>query len=237
MPTPSYTVTCRQNMMLKKDIHELKFTRPRGFDFKPGQFILFQVPDIDNPEDFQPRAYSIASTPDEDELMFIVRIVPEGRAGKWFYSMLTEGTDVEMQGPMGNFSLNPDNPKDYLFVGTGVGLAPFISQVRSILTNGESRNIDLVWCTYNENSSFWVEELKAFEEKYSNFNFHLSYTDPPPEWEGLTGRVQQVIPTIPDFKEKQFYICGNPAMTTDVKKICLEEWGLDKKDIHIEGYI
>jgi NAD(P)H-flavin reductase len=82
-----------------------------------------------------------------------------------------------------------------------------------------------------------VEELKAFEEKYSNFTFHLSYTDPPPEWEGLTGRVQQVIPNIPDFKEKQMYICGNPAMTTDVKKMCLEEWEMQKEDIHIEGYI
>ena len=224
-------------MMLKKDIHEIKFSKPRGFDFKPGQFVLFQVPDIDNPKDFQPRAYSIASTPDEDELMFVVRIVPEGRAGKWFYSMLTEGTDVEMQGPMGNFVLNDDNKKDYLFVGTGVGLAPFISQVRSILTHDETRNIDLIWCTYNEGSSFWVEELRAFEDRYPNFTFHLSYTDPQPEWEGLTGRVQQIIPMIPDFKEKQFYICGNPAMTTDVKKTCLEEWGLDKKDVHIEGYI
>ena len=227
MITPTYTVTCVQNRPIAKDIHELKFTKPRAFDFDPGQFILFKVPNIDSPEDFQPRAYSIASTPDEDDLMFIVRIVKGGRAGKWFYSMLTEGTDVEMQGPMGNFILNKDNPRDFLLVGTGVGLAPFISQVRFLLTNGETRPIDLIWCTYNESTSFWVKELKCFESEYPNFTFHISYKD----------HVQQIIPLIPDFNKKQIYICGNPAMTTDVKRLCLEQWNYKKSDVHIEGYI
>ncbi len=237
MTTPTYTVTCAQNKQVARDIHELKFTKPSGFDFKPGQFILFQVPDINNTSDLQPRAYSIASTPDENELLFIVRIVEGGRAGKWFKEMLRKDTQVEMQGPMGNFMLNTQNPKPFIFVGTGVGLSPFYSHVRWLLNKGEDRPIDLIWCTYNDETCFWVDELRAFENKHSNFTFHLSHTEPLPNWTGLTGRVQKLIPLIPDFNNKQIYICGNPAMTTDVKRLCVDEWSFSKEDVHIEGYI
>jgi ferredoxin-NADP reductase len=40
-----------------------------------------------------------------------------------------------------------------------------------------------------------------------------------------------------DFSGKSLYVCGNPDMTTDVKKLALTEWGMDKKDLHVEGYI
>jgi len=237
MPTPTHTVTCTQNKEVAKSVHELRFTKPSGFNFEPGQFILFQVPDVENPDDTQPRAYSIASSPKEEELLFTVRIVEGGRAGKWFSSVLKEGTEVEMLGPMGNFTLNKESPKGYLFVATGVGLSPFRSQVLRSIENNGTRQIDLIWCTYSEKTCFWVDELRAMEQEHPNFTFHLTLSEPSPEWDGLTGRVQQVIPTIPEFSLRQIYICGNPAMTSDVKKLCLEEWGFPKEDVHIEGYI
>jgi len=237
MPTTAYTVICTQNKQIADGVHEIRLSKPAGFRFSAGQFVLFQVPDSSNPADFQPRAYSIASAPEENELKFCVRIVPEGRAGRWFSNVLKESSEVEMQGPMGNFILNKNNPKGFLFTATGVGISPFRSQVLDLLSSGEKRPIDLVWCTYNEKTFFWTDEFSALAEKYKNFNFHLTLSEPPADWKGLRGRVQQVIPKIKGFNEKQIYICGNPAMTSDVKKLCLEEWGFAKTDVHIEGYI
>ncbi|MBU0458955.1 hypothetical protein KJ652_01025 [Patescibacteria group bacterium] len=237
MPTPTYTTSCLQNKEIAKDVHELKFTKPEGFDFEAGQFVLFQVPDAVNHDDHQPRAYSIASAPEDDELIFCVRIVHEGRAGKWFSSVLKEGTEVEMQGPMGNFKLNKDNEKGYMFVATGVGISPFKSQLIHSINTSDNRPIDLIWCTYNEETCFWKEEFEQLAEEHSNFNFHLTLSEAPENWNGLCGRVQQIIPTIPGFNQRQIYICGNPAMTSDVKKLCLEEWGFEKGDVHVEGYI
>jgi NADPH-dependent ferric siderophore reductase len=42
---------------------------------------------------------------------------------------------------------------------------------------------------------------------------------------------------IPDFTARQIYVCGNPSMTLELKKLCLEQWGIDKRDMHVEGYI
>jgi hypothetical protein len=35
----------------------------------------------------------------------------------------------------------------------------------------------------------------------------------------------------------KLYACGNPQMTLEVKKLALEQWGLQKMDVHVEGYI
>ena len=75
MPTTAYTVICTQNKQIADGVHEIRLSKPAGFRFSAGQFVLFQVPDSSNPADFQPRAYSIASAPEENELKFCVRIV------------------------------------------------------------------------------------------------------------------------------------------------------------------
>ena len=36
---------------------------------------------------------------------------------------------------------------------------------------------------------------------------------------------------------RQVYICGSHAMTMEMKKMCMEVWKIDRKDLHVEGYI
>ncbi|MFA7681825.1 MAG: FAD-binding oxidoreductase [Candidatus Peribacteraceae bacterium] len=237
MATPRCPITCTYNEPIAPNVHILRFTKPEDFTFIPGQFVLFFIPDVADPKVVQPRAYSIASAPEEEDLLFVVRIKPNGHAGKWFSTVLKEGTTVEMQGPMGNFLIDPQNTKDILIIATGVGISPFRSQIRSALSSGDTRRIDLIWCTYNEKDIFWDDDFKSLEKQYPNFFFHMMLSEPSAEWKGPTGRVQKLIPTIEHLNEKQIYICGNPAMTSDVKRLCLEEWGFAKEDVHIEGYI
>jgi len=237
MPTPSYTVTCTQNKLITHNVHEVRFIKPENFTFEPGQFALLDVPLIDNPDDVQTRAYSIASTPEEEDLLFVIKVKPGGRAGRWVEEQLKEGDEVRIQGPLGSFTFDCQDNRDCLFVCTGVGGAPFRSQIISALKSGEERKMDLITCVFKEEDLFWIEEFEGLAEKYPNITVHIMLSDPSPEWKGLTGRVQDIIPTIPDFKEKNIYLCGNPAMTSDVKRLCLEEWCIPKERVHMEGYI
>lgn len=64
MPVLSHIVACKRNERIARDIYEIVFEKPAGFDFLAGQYVLFDVPHLENPGDMQTRAFSIASSPD-----------------------------------------------------------------------------------------------------------------------------------------------------------------------------
>lgn len=236
--TPSHTIVCLRNQQVARDVHELRFAKPPGFSFVPGQFVLFEVPLLGNPADSQTRSLSIASSPSDDHLLFIMKLKEHGRISDWIREKLCEGTKVQMKGPFGLFTLKRESPKEYLFIATSTGVGPFRSKLRWLLPQGESRRIDLVFGARSEEDLFWAEELQDTSKEYENFSLHLALSDPSPSWKGHWGRVQTLVPKIvDDFSRKAIYICGSPEMTKEVKELCLTKWGVPKEDVHVEGYI
>ncbi|HLD08106.1 MAG TPA: FAD-binding oxidoreductase [Candidatus Peribacterales bacterium] len=243
MPTPSYLTTCTKNIPLSKSgsTFEVRLKIPDGerFQFEAGQFTLFDVPSIGNPADIQPRAYSIASPPSEStELTFVIMNKEGGRATQWVKEVLKVGDTVRMQGPFGVFTLyRENNPKDFVFVATGTGLAPFTSMIPHALENGEKRPMYLFFCVRHEEDLFCMDTLRMLEKKYPNFHAHVSISQPTASWNGLRGRVQEIIPSvIKDFSRIQVYACGSPDMVKGMKD-WLAERGVEKADMHAEGYV
>lgn len=240
MAVPTYTVTCLKKKEIAPGIYELVFEKPEGFQFKPGQFILFDVPLVENPTDVQTRAFSLASTPVERDLLFLIKITPNGRMSRWIEEVCQEGSQLVMKGPFGLFVLDEKTEKNYLFVATGTGIAPFRGHVKYLLEQkGDTRKMDLVFSMREIKDLFWIDEFRAIEQAFPNFKFHVSLTTKNSvDWHGHKGRVQEIIPQIvPDFGAVNVYICGMPQMVADLKKMCIETWGLEKKDLHVEGYI
>ncbi len=238
MATPTYTVTCMCKRLLAAGVYEFVFTKPDGFAFKPGQFVLFDVPHAENPEDIQTRAFSIASAPHETDLLFAVKLVEGGRASAWFERVVQEGSTAVIKGPFGNFVLDPAPGKNLLFLATSTGNAPFRSQILDALVRGDTRRMDFVFGVRSETDLFWVEELRAWERTYPNFFLHVTLTQPSPSWTGHKGRVQVIAPQVAkELASTLLYACGSPVMTKDVKQLALAEWGMDKKQVHVEGYI
>lgn len=238
MTTPTYHTTCTSNSPIARDVYEFACKKPEGLTFQPGQFVLFSVPLVENPLDIQPRAFSIASSPDETDLLFVAKMKEGGRASRWILELLKPGTSVTMQGPMGLFLLDQKTVNDYLFICTSTGVAPFRSMIRDVLLAGDRRRIDLVFGARTEEDLFWMEELTALTAQYENFFLHLALSNPSEQWKGHRGRVQTLVPQIVrDFSQKSIYICGSPEMTKEVKELCLEQWNVPKDDLHVEGYI
>ena len=280
MPLITYTTVCTSKTLLARGVYEFTFSKPAGFTFKPGQFILFNVPLIGNPGDVQTRAFSIASTPEEPDFLFIVKIIPGGRASRWFEEAVDTGTTVTFTGPFGNFTLAPEQEKNLLFLATGTGMAPFRPMImqalkrtddvngasapagepppaaaaapsptpRSMLlgegegrksVRGGQRKIDLIFCVKTEADLFWKDELEVMAKHHPGVHLHLTLSAPSPSWTGHRGRVQVVTPLIMmnNFSDVTLYACGNPEMTKEVKKLAVEDWGMEKKDVHVEGYI
>lgn len=235
---PSFITSCTGNARIARDIYEFRLKKPEGLSFKAGQYVLFDVPLLDNPEDIQTRAFSIASAPHEPDLLFVAKMKEGGRASVWIEEVLKEGTNVRLQGPFGVLTLRHDNPKEYLLVGTSTGIAPYRSQIIDALKTGDTRRLDLIYGVRAEEDLFWADELHALSCDHPNFHLHLALSAPSAGWKGHKGRVQTLLPLIAgDFGGKQIYACGSPEMTSEVKKLCLELWGVAKADLHVEGYI
>lgn len=238
MPVPSYHITCISNERIANDVYEFRFEKPEGFSFIAGQFVLFDVALMDNPADIQTRALSIASAPDEPDLLFVAKMKEGGRISRWIAEKLQPGDSVRMQGPFGRFLLPKDTKNNVLMIATSTGAAPFRGQVIEALSAHDARRIDLVFGVRAEEDLFWKKEMEELATRDENFFVHFALSSPSADWEGHRGRVQTLVPLIAkDLTARTVMICGSPEMTKELKQVCLEEWHVPKEQLHVEGYI
>lgn len=238
MSVPSFTTTCVRKKLIAPQVYELRLRKPDDFRFRPGQFVLFDVPHPTDPSDVQPRAYSIASTPSESDLHFVIKLVPGGRASRWIEECVVVGTPFRLQGPFGRFTLDRDTAKAYLFVGTGTGVAPFRSQVRwSLQEEGDRRSMHLLIGVVQKRDLFWENEWQALEEAYANLHVHASFLSGEADWHGEVGTIaDRLLPLLQHANQVSVYICGAPDLVASVRRECLERYGVPRVDVHVESY-
>lgn len=228
---------CKSKVLSKKyhtpDVVSLVVEKPKGFQFKAGQFAEILIPDPDNSKKLMKRSYSICSTPNEEKIEFCIKLIPEGK-GSNFIENLKEGQDVELLGPFGNFLL-PENEQSLIFIATGVGLSPIISLLKKALINLNYKSkVFLLFGVRSENDIFFDKQLDELRQKFSNFNYTLTLSRPSESWTGPKGRVTDYFSKILD-KEAHYFICGNLNMVADTKKF-LEDSGIQEDKIHFEMF-
>lgn len=237
MALPTYTVRCLGKKSLAPGIYEFRVEKPAGFAFTAGQFAFFVVPVAGNPSDVQNRAYSIASAPEDPELLFVIKIVKGGRAGAWFENVVKEGAEMTMRGPCGVFTLDRETKKPYLFIATGTGIAPFRSQLRSLLAAGEKRELHLLFGVLKSVDMFWADEWKEMEKTHPNFHAHISFLDGSSDWHGESGAVPDRAMAIVQKTPCSIYLCGSEEIVKMLKQACLEKLQVPKEDVHAESFV
>lgn len=238
MAVPTFTVTCTRNERIARGVYDISLSKPASFSYKAGQFVLFRVPLLSDPTDIQPRAYSIASAPHEDELRFVIKLKEGGRASAWVEHLLRTGSTVDMQGPFGVFVVKPEDTRDLLFIATGTGIAPFRGHILEAMQHARPGRMDVVFGVREEADLFWQEEFAGLCTRWPGLQVHTTLSQPHEAWAGHRGRVQAIIPQVVDgIAERTVYICGNPDMTKQLKQAALEEWGVPKQHLHVEGFI
>lgn len=203
-----------------------------SFSFLPGQFVTIQIPTEDGK--ILGRAYSIASLSTETNIVLLIRIIPNG-LGSAYVNNLQQGDEVSFFGPVGRFVLS-DLPLDYLFIGTGVGVVPFIPMIDKLLTENTKQQITLLQGFRYEEDIFDKGFFQEWEKKYSNFNCICTVSRPSESWKGKKGRVtDHLLASSELLQNRQIYICGNGGMVQDVTTIALEQ-GVAKEHVFFEKY-
>src|ERR1700722_8737493 len=84
----------------------------QSFDFQPGQFVTLDLP-IHEKINKRIRSYSIASWPDGSNVIELVIVLLEGGAGTtYLFNHVKEGSELQMRGPQGVFTLPEEIDRD-----------------------------------------------------------------------------------------------------------------------------
>jgi len=229
MKMATYSIKLLEKKELTKNVYQLRFSKPADFSYEPGQFVQFLIP---NGEKQTPRSYSISSIPDDDYLEFCVKFLEGGLASEHFRTMQVE-KEVEVRGPLGRFIADV-NAHDHYFIATGVGIAPMMGMIRSLIEDKHADHpIRLLFGVRNEEDVFWLDRLENLKQKNSLFDYHVTLSQPKPTggWQGLKGRVTDHI--LHHLGKHRFYLCGSAAMVKDVRTLLLEN-GVETAEIHFE---
>jgi len=202
---------------LTHDIKEvrLKLLSPAEIDFRPGQFIQFEVPAYELTAEPVYRAYSISSDPElQDEVEMEIRYVPNGICTTYVHRHLQVGDKVTINGPYGDFYLR-DTDRRIIFVAGGSGMAPIKAMLHQMRHENNARPALYFFGARAVRDLFLLEEMKEFERQLPNFKFipALSEPDTSDEWTGerglITGALDRHLQT---GDNTEAYLCGSPLM-------------------------
>ena len=221
----------KESIQRTRDIISVRFARPAGFDYSPGQFIFVIVGSGD---DEVTKHLSISSSPTEDFLEVTKRLT--GHPFSDALAALKEGDKVLLRGPFGKFTYAGEHKKIGMLSG-GIGITPLRSIIKYIFDEMLDTDIVLIYSNSREDDIAFENEFEEMKKRYPKFNIVNTVTMPGPSWTGLTGRItaDMIKNYMPDYMNRVFYISG-PTRMVDSMLILLKEIDIPEEQIKKEFF-
>ena len=219
----TYTVSLKHRREVAEGTTAFLFEKPDGLSFKAGQYLNFTL--LDPPEtdaEGNTRTFSIASAPDEEELMMATRM--RDTAFKRVLKSMPLGAQVEIEGPYGNFTLHKNAARPAVFLTGGIGITPYRSIIRDAGRKKLPHRLLLFYSNRRPEDGAFLEELQQAERDNPNYQFVGTMTDMANSkrpWQGKTGYINRdmLAQSISDLTTPIYYIAGPPGMVTAMRKM------------------
>ena len=200
------------------------------FDFVPGMFSSLFL----KPEDKLFRSYSIASSPNEDHLEFMIEMIN----GKFTSQLanLKVNDEIYVSEPRGAFTYQLDSQHSDLFLAAGIGIAPFFSMLRFLRSSNLKRNIYLFYSIKHKEDVVNPSELQSYGELGLKLVYTVTRDPENNNWNGERGRInmQMIKKHVEDFSSSTVYLFGGIRFVKDIVEE-LESEGIEdgriKRDI------
>lgn len=215
---------------------EFEVEDAKSFGFVAGQWLSFHANKPDGEE--ITRAYSIASPPNGNrKFALCLNRVQDGFMSNYLCN-LEPGSQLNIQGPFGNFILRPPM-RDTLLIATGTGIAPFRSILQWLFADGSRHQGKQVWLLFGsrtEEDTYYHDEFLSLADRNPNFSYLPTLSRGSADWEGLRGYVQDYVREIVGSRtDIHAYICGLKKMVT-ANRDMLKVLGWDRKSVIYEAY-
>jgi CDP-4-dehydro-6-deoxyglucose reductase, E3 len=224
---------------LTYDVKEisLKLIDPPRVDFVAGQYVSIEVTEIkEGHARLNNRPYSIASPPEESDVLKLCVNLVRGGPGSSYLHSLHLGDKVAFLYPMGYFTIHDEAATSLLFVATGTGIAPIKSMILHLLLAGSRRPMTFYWGLRKEEDLYYQDEFEALARQYPFFKYVITLSQPSSGWQGARGRVTHHLPeAVQSTENLEAYLCGNGEMIKEVRGLLIEK-GMTRKSIHHEKF-
>ena len=213
--------------MFRLPVRDVRFFTPDIFElslacadyaFVAGQCAVL----LDDNGDSRP--YSISSSPEEPVLRFLIRRFSAGAVSNWLAER-SVGDTVQVSLPFGGFRPSECN-KSAVFIATGVGIAPFLSVLRSSSFAGRN-----VHCFYGVRV---LEDAVPVPTLRNRVNLRLAVSREKTE-DHFYGRVSGLLETVDLPDDADYFICGYDAMIDEVFDL-LRARGIPARRLHSEVF-
>ncbi len=198
---------------------ELEFAAPRPVPFRPGQYMELAMPHGRADARGVRRTFSVSSAPHTDRVAFGVRVPETSSSFKRALTALEPGARLRATAVGGDFVLPRDTTVPLLLVAGGIGITPFVSQLRHLVETGESRDIVVVYAVSDDELPY-ASELEAAGVPV------LVVAPRAPErlpagWVYLgSARLDAtaLADRVPRLTSRTAYVSGPPAMVTSLRR-------------------
>jgi ferredoxin-NADP reductase len=130
------------------------------------------------------RSYSIASAPQDAELVLTVERLVDGEVSPYLTDVLAPGDDLELRGPIGGYFVWQEAlGGPLLLVAGGSGVVPLRAILRHHHATASEIPVRLLYSARTRDDLIYTEELEDYETTITLTR------EQSPEWRGRTGRV------------------------------------------------
>lgn len=183
------------------------FAKPDKFNYKPGQNVYLTLPKLNYPDKRgATRQFTLSSSPTEEFLTITTIIRPESG----FKKTLLEtpiGTELEADGPQGEFFLDRETDTPQVFLAGGIGITPFYSMIKFQIDNHYQTPLTLIYSAKTTDRLVFKKDFDAWAK-----NDFFS-------WKGLTERIDKTFLSKYDLTTSEVWVCGPPGMVVDLEKM------------------
>jgi ring-1,2-phenylacetyl-CoA epoxidase subunit PaaE len=209
------------------------------FKYHQGQYLTLES-QVDG--EAVRRSYSICSGINDEFMQVAIKRVEGGVFSNYANDTLKSGDEMQVMPPQGSFYTELDHAaeRNYLFISSGSGITPVVSNIKSILEEEPGSRVTLLYGNQRTNTIMFRETLSFLKNLYLT-RFHwvniLSKEDQGSDV--LNGRLnnrkgaelnRQLI-NLDSYDE--YFICGPESMISEVSR-GLRGVGVSEENIHYE---
>lgn len=233
----------RQKNRLTADTVEFVFQPNGNLSYQPGQYMEWTLPHTSPDQRGSRRYFTLASSPTEQNLAIGVKFYDKSSTYKNALIDMTTDNQIVASQVSGDFVMPKDPNQKLAFIAGGIGVTPFRSMIKFLIDTNQARDVSMLYAARTV-ADFAYKE--TFEQARAQLGTHILYVASSQnttisEANTMSGTISAdlIQQTMPDFKERVFYISGTHAMVEAVQE-SLMSIGVSHTHIKIDffpGYV
>lgn len=208
-------VACVERVASDVIMLTLALRADQPFQFRAGQFAKLRFGKL------PVRSYSMASQPGQGELVFHIRILPDGQVSQHVAHELRAGDTVQVHGPFGEAYWQSGeasrDAKELLLLAGGTGMAPILSVLDAALSDGHpAPDIHVYHGVRAEHDLYAGEQLQQRVREHG-----IRFVPVCAQGgEGRTGMLHEaVLEDFFDLRSSLIHVAGPPPMVDAVRAV------------------